>query len=179
MTKWSLGGDYIITKCWINGNWILTKRSLNIDEMITIWWLKSHFILSYCLQMLTENQLNVNEMVTYCWTIHVYIHVQYIRNLMRRLSIIIQHTDRYLSDRVGSAIKTINWKKSLSYIFGVEKLDSTVGIVECCMWAPSVYEWKTGWYWYSPRFWRLVYNNISTGIEHWMMSKALFSGQEN
>lgn len=72
MTKWSLGGDYIITKCWINGNWILTKRSLNIDEMITIWWLKSHFILSDCLQMLSENQLNVNEMGTYCWTIHVY-----------------------------------------------------------------------------------------------------------
>lgn len=55
----------------------------------------------------------------------------------------------------------------------MEKLDSTVGIVECCMWAPSVYEWKTGWYWYSPRFWRLVYNNISTGIEHWIGSKAL------
>lgn len=88
-SKYWLNDHLVVTTYQQNGNWILTKRSLKIDEMITIWWLKSHFILSDCLQMLTENQLNVNEMVTYmyCWTIHVYIPVQYIRNLMRRLSL--------------------------------------------------------------------------------------------
>lgn len=54
----------------------------------------------------------------------------------------------------------------------MEKLDSIFGIVECCMWVLFVYEWKIGWYWYLFRFWRLVYNNISIGIEYWMMLKV-------
>lgn len=63
--------------------------------------------------------------------------------------------------------------KTWKFIFGVEKWENNVGLVEYYILTPFVTEWKIGSYWYSPRFQRLDHNTISTEIEHWMMAKAI------